>query len=108
MEKVFENWTPHSVNVIGIDGTFRTFDVAGPAPRVSSEVSTLGAIDGIPIVLSKLGEPVGLPEPKEGVMFIVSQMLVSATPERDDLVFPTDIVRNEQGVILGCRAFARC
>lgn len=48
---------------------------------------------------------VGLPEPEPGVLFVVSRTLAEAVG-RSDLVVPHDLVRSEEGQIVGCRSFA--
>ena len=50
------------------------------------------------------GEIVGLPEPKDGVFYIVSRLVAEASPKRDDLVFPFGLVRDESGTVIGCRS----
>lgn len=48
------------------------------------------------------------PQPRDGILYIVSYMIAqSVAKERDDLVFPFDLVRKPGGVIIGCRSFAR-
>lgn len=49
-------------------------------------------------------EPVGLPEPKLGTCYIVSQLVKNALPERDNLVVPAKVVRNAAGNIIGCKS----
>jgi len=46
-----------------------------------------------------------LPDPPEGVYYIVS-LAVAQAARRPDLLVPDDMVRDEQGRILGCRRFA--
>ena len=48
----------------------------------------------------------GLPEPKEGFMYIVSNMALNAVPEdRTDVVAPGPVEKNEFGIPVGCRGF---
>ena len=49
----------------------------------------------------------GLPDPEEGVVWIVSRVVAEAAKERDDLLVTDDAVRDDQGRIIGCRALAR-
>lgn len=55
-----------------------------------------------------------LPEPEEGVYYIVSRLIAESLPDRRDLIFPDDSVRvkhsTTNGVvcgIIGCRSFAK-
>lgn len=47
------------------------------------------------------------PQPRPNTLFIVSYMIANSAKERDDLVFPFDLVRKPGGVIIGCRSFAK-
>jgi hypothetical protein len=49
----------------------------------------------------------GLPEPSRGTLYIVSSVVQAALPNRTDLVSPHDIMRDADGVVVGCRALAR-
>jgi len=41
------------------------------------------------------------------VYYIVSQLVKSALPDRDDLLVPAEVVRDETGRIVGCRSLGR-
>jgi hypothetical protein len=58
----------------------------------------------IPLVRSEYGGVVGLPEPVRDTMYIVSSMVRSAVPSRDDVASPTNMVRDAAGNVLGCKA----
>lgn len=98
----FMNFTPHNIRLN--DG--RVFATIGIA-RVSNTFTTFDA-DGICSV--KYGDVEGLPEPKEGVKYIVSAMVLAAS-NRTDLVAPAtghpDCVRNEKGFIVSVPGFVR-
>lgn len=101
-----ENLTPHTVNVIRPGGPTTEIPPAGPVPRV--ETHTVGGpqIAGVPTVTSWLGQVCDLPDQRPGVYLIVSQIVASACRDRDDLLYPYDLVRDEQGRPIGCRALA--
>ena len=61
----------------------------------------------IPITSAKFGEVEGLPEPEDGTVYIVSNLVAQAVPHRDDVFFPDDVVRDENGNIIGCRALGK-
>lgn len=61
----------------------------------------------IDIMKKSFSEVEGLPEPKENTIYIVSALVAGACKNRDDLVVPNDIVRDDQGRIIGCRSLAR-
>jgi len=60
----------------------------------------------IPTVKTSYGEVTGLPEPVEGVIYVVSGMVASASP-REDVMSPGDLVRDENGRIVGCWGLRR-
>ena len=100
------NLTPHSVVVYGGDGSpVLTIESSGVV-RLSEQKTKIGEIDGIPIYEKSFGSG-NLPEPEEGVLYIVSLPVAQAYPERDDLIVPDDLVRDENGRVIGCRAFAK-
>ena len=61
----------------------------------------------IAVVDQSYGDPGSLPGPVDGVWHVVSQLVVNAMPDREDLLFPVDLVRDAEGNIMGCRALAR-
>jgi len=101
------NLTPHEVVVVLFledETTFR-FPSEGEA-RISVTESIIGGDrNGIPLITMEAKEVVGLPDPTENTMFIVSNMVRTALPTRKDLASPAQLVRNEKGHVVGCRAF---
>lgn len=98
------NLTPHSINIVGGP----TFEPSGDIARISSTNESAGemVVNGevIPLITQNFGEIVGLPEEKEGTMFIVSGLIFSNTKRRDLLV-PGEQVRDEDGRVIGCKSF---
>lgn len=105
MTTQFKNFTPHAVALN--DGT--VFPSMGIA-RVSASFSTP---DTNNICSQVFGDVTGLPEPQEGIFFIVSALVLSAAKEagRKDCVAPAtghpDTVRNEAGHIVSVPCFVR-
>ncbi len=56
-----------------------------------------------PIVRVTFGDVVDLPEERPDTFLIVSAMVRSALPNRKDLASPGDLIRNDQGVVIGCK-----
>jgi len=104
--KKFEliNLTPHAINLIGEETL--TISPSGIIPRLSEVREDQGTINGFPIVKKSFGEIENLPEPKENTIYIVSALVAGAV-NRDDLVVPDGLVRNDKGQIIGCSGFAR-
>lgn len=81
-------------------------DPAGPA-RVAVVEEPAGEHGGVPLSRPRYGEVTGLPEPEPGVLLIVSMLVQQACPGRDDLVIPSGVIRDDAGVIIGCRSLGR-
>lgn len=99
----FINLTPHTINLN--NGT--SFPASGTVARVSSSFSQF---DENGICTVNYGEITGLPEPQEGVYYIVSAMILDAVKNRKDVVAPStghpDVVRSD-GFIKSVPGFVR-
>lgn len=100
----FINLTPHDINVITDKGS-RVIPRSGNVARVNQVLSLACKYDGISIVNCKYGQVENLPEEKEMTYFIVSKMVKDAAPNRQDLLSPGELVRNEKGEVIGCKNF---
>lgn len=105
------NKTPHTVNLVTEDGTKISLEPVLPTPRVSSSsiktaVYTITDDNGIAHEIVReapvFGEVVDLPEPQEGVLYIVSMLVAARASNRTDLVSPGRQLRNEAGQVIGC------
>jgi len=101
---MIRNLTPHVVNLL-IDGTWEAIPSEGVVPRVSKKQEIISE-GPIRIVREIFGEIQNLPEPN-GDLLIVSQLCCAAAPDRTDLFFPTDLVRDEEGRIVGAKALGQ-
>lgn len=100
------NLTPHAINLL-VNGEMVEIPVYGPVPRVSSyELPIEGDFPfvGVKVIY---GDIENLPPEEEGVALIVSKMCCDAAPERHDLWYPTRLIRDEAGRIVGCGALAQ-
>jgi len=115
------NLTPHAIHlyitpagafanpcVIKSDGIARATEIVEPLEALHWCVfGDCGMHDNVQLVRKRFGSVEGLPDPMPSVAYIVSQVVADACPDRDDLLVPHDMVRDEQGRIIGCRGFAR-
>lgn len=102
------NLTPHTIHIMpdGPDGQITTIPSSGEA-RAQTTREKAGTINGIQVYRTRFGAVEGLPESQEGTTYIVSSITAQAVPHRDDVFIPDDIVRDEQGRVIGCRALGR-
>lgn len=100
------NATPHPLNIVQCDGSVLTLEASGICPRRESSELVEQAIGLIEITRQTLGHIEGLPDPVPGLYFIVSRLVASAT-EREDLLVPGPLVRDDQGRVVGCKGLSR-
>ena len=101
----FVNMTPHAINLVSDDGSvYRTIEASGNLIRLKASTEQVKEIDGIKLSTTVFGEPEGLPDYADDTYYIVSQLVKSALPTRPDLLVPAEMVRDEKGVIIGCKS----
>lgn len=105
----FVNLTPHVVMVLGEFGELLAgIQATGEVARVEVKHSPTGeCLRGVPLLVQETGEVVGLPDPEPGVWYVVSALVRLAVPERDDVLSPGPLVRDEHGRPTGCRGLVR-
>ena len=105
------NLTPHTVTIMlyTIDGAGEQiiYMPTGVIPRLSTKTIQVGAVDGIPLTSTVFGEVQDMPDAVQDVYLIVSRMVLAALPNRSDLLVPNELVRNDKGMIIGCRSLAK-
>lgn len=99
------NLTPHAVNLL-VNGEYVEYPPDGVVPRVSTVELPIEEEFPFEAVKVVYGDVCDLPDPEENVILIVSKMCADARPARRDLWYPTKLVRDEQGRIVGCDALA--
>ena len=105
-DAVVKNCCPHAVDILVGEGV-ETLPPTGIVPRCEQHEERVGTIAGIPVTRQVFGEIIDLPEPEEGVFFVVSRMVAAACPERRDLLIPGALVRDDEGRVVGCRGLSR-
>lgn len=107
------NLTQHPVTLLDVDDPMRHIEVppTGVSIRVQSDINTdeVIEVDGIRIPLISVHDRkvLNLPDPEEGVLYIVSG-LVAAEVHRPDVVSPARVVRDPiDGRTRGAKALMR-
>jgi hypothetical protein len=102
------NATPHAVNIVDAENkVIKVFPKEDFLIRLSVQTQPSAPINGVPTSKTVFGDAQGLPDFEEGKYYIVSQLIKSALPERLDLLVPAEVVRSNEGKILGCRSLGR-
>jgi len=103
------NLTPHPITFVSQSGDV-TIE-AGPTPaRIdenAEEATPAGEATAPAIFEVTLGAVTGLPEPEEGVGYIVSRPTAMRVTGRADVFFPFREVRDDEGRITGCEGLGR-
>jgi hypothetical protein len=105
------NLTPHVIEILDARRDWKVASLApsGEVARVATSKVLDSVVDGIEIFATSFGEVTGLPEPREGVLLVVSA-LVAGHPSvrgRTDVVSPGELVRGPDGQPRGCRGLTR-
>lgn len=118
------NLTGHDVNIIIGDGMMLTLTkMASLEPRllISERIrKTIRVQDplhpddatrfhtvGVAVGGSWIGISPALPAPRPGVLYVTSRVVAEHFPERDDLVWPDDLIRDADGRVVAARGLAR-
>ena len=110
----FVNLTPHTLTVVDDSGnTVLSVAPSGTVARVATQQTVVGNVGGIDVVRTVFGDVDGLPAPADGVVYIVSTLVLSALKDagvsRDDVVAPDtspqSAVRSADGQIIGVKRF---
>ena len=107
---LLKNFTPHNVVIVMNETTKIVIPSDGIARVTETKTATPSIdVDGVVIETfkSSFGEVENLPPQEDGVMVIVSAMAASAAKDRNDLLVPGELVRDNDGNIIGCKSLRR-
>lgn len=101
-----KNCTPHPIDIWDAESSrvLRTVPRSDIVIRLKETNEYIGEAEGIPICRTTYGEPLDLPGQEPGTLLIVSVLVKNALPDRNDLVVPVNLVRDDEGHIIGCRS----
>ena len=100
------NLTPHTINFVDAEGNaILSVPASGQLARVSAKTVTSDVTyNGIPVTYTSYGEVEGLPEREENTIYVVSSLVASRIPNREDVFIPNESVRDPEGRIIGCKS----
>lgn len=105
------NCTPHELVLYAREGEerLRTWPPSPTPARIRELARPLPTRHGTaPLYrVAMRSEASALPGPEPGRRFVVSRVVAMLRPDRSDLLFPYDEVRDDTGRVIGCRAFGR-
>ena len=106
MKKIV-NCTPHAINLLFNDDSGTIIPPSGVTPTVEMIRTKTESINEIDVHMVTSGPVSGMPDAAEDTIYIVSQLVANAAPQRRDLVFPLDLIRDDKGRVVGCRGFGQ-
>jgi len=102
----FVNMTPHVINVIKPNSE-KKIEPSGDTIRLVEDWNKINRLGGIDVLICYYSSEVELPPILDDTYYIVSAMIANAFPEREDFLIVAKTIRDENGHIAGCKAFAR-
>jgi hypothetical protein len=96
------NYMAHEVDACG-----NKYPPSGMVARVATALRKVDEIDGIPVMVSEANGVQNCPPQKDKTLYIVSQYVRQALPDRKDLISPAKLLRDNHGKVVGCGAFER-
>ena len=90
------NLTPHTVHLPD-----RSIEPSGIVARCQENTTFVGTFDGITLIMRYYGDVTDLPDSESGTLYIVSMLVRQASPGRDDVASPGDLLRDVSGQIVG-------
>lgn len=105
------NLTNHDVTVLD-DNNDEIIDIppSGDVARCKTDTKYKTSItyqaSKLPLTKTRMNEVLNLPEPEDGKIYIVSLIVAAVASDRDDLVIPDELVKNDDGYVIGCRSLS--
>lgn len=99
------NLCPHTVNFLDVNGNHVNVPASGNLARVAvNTVNTGETYNWIRVTRTTYGEVEGLPERKENTIYVVSFQVASRVPDREDVFYPNESIRDSEGHVVGCNS----
>ena len=104
----FVNLMSQDITIVDNSGKIvAVIKTSGNIARVETKTVKTGEINGIPVTMTEFGKLMGLPEPKDDTILIVSTLVAQACKDREDVFIPNEPLRDEQGNCIGYKSLGR-
>lgn len=100
------NCTPHEIVIFRPDGRL-VLSPCGIVPRVEETRTAERVVEGVFLNNLSMGALVDMPSRRESVIYVVSRAVAERCRHRQDIFIPDELVRDETGNVIGCKALAR-
>jgi len=94
------NLTPHAINLRNLDGELVTIAASGMIARCEEIRQEMAPLAGFAVTAITYGNVTDLPEPTEGVVYVVSRPVKSTAPHRTDLFCVGVQKRDQDGKVI--------
>jgi len=103
------NCTPHPVTILDKVSreVIKSFPKGELIPRLKQGTHSVDTINSIEITETTFGKVEDLPEVKKDTYYIVSRLVLSVCKDRKDLLVPNEMIRTDDGIVIGCASLAR-
>ena len=106
------NLTPHDITIVNREtGEKRIVPTSGTVSRLTSKtvITDFIDLDGFIVEMTetRFGDIENLPGPKDGVIYIVSRPVADQAKDRDDVRIPNELIRDDNGAVIGCYSLGR-
>lgn len=105
MDGKIVNLTPHAIRIKGrmVDTEIPSSGIA----RLNEMIVDDGLLGGIPVIEQIRGPANGLPDPQDGIYYIVSRPVFDSLPHRKDLLAVGEPIRDEKGNVIAAKNLVR-
>jgi hypothetical protein len=95
----------YAVSYYDFNGNITVLEAGKGVPKLNATYTVVCSENGIKIgkFAYPAPESVGIPKPQKDTYYVVSKEVCQAYPERKDLIYPSNFVKNEEGKIVGCK-----
>lgn len=100
------NLLGYPVSYHNYNGDITEFPAGKGLPqKLTGTLTVVDTAEGINVIkfVYPTTDAIGIPKPAKDTFYIVSQQICQAYPDRKDLVYPSNFVKNEEGKIIGCK-----
>ncbi len=100
------NLLGYNVSYYNYNGEETVFPAGKGLPqKLTGTLTVVDTAEGINVIkfVYPSAEAIGIPKQTKDTFYIVSQQICQAYPDRKDLVYPSNFVKDEAGKIVGCK-----
>jgi hypothetical protein len=106
LDKTIINLTAHDIKILDPEHSTVKRLASNGSVRLTKNIKITHKINNIPIIRTEYEDPAMLPDVKENTYYIVPSVVAQAYPERKDFLVPSQLVRTDEGKVIGSRGLS--